>query len=98
MHFNRLLFCCILFGIILLQGCAGSKMTSSQKQSYQANKTINKSQRKESKRKEKERKRAVKQHWKNQSKQHKQAIRRNERNLKNEKAKKRREANDFIGS
>ncbi len=98
MHFKRIQLCCILFGIILFTGCAGSKMTPSQKRSYQASKTIKKSQRKEARQKEKNRKKAVKRHWKNQSKQHKQAIRRNERKLKKEKSKKGREANDFIGS
>lgn len=87
----------ILFAVLMFSGCATHKMTPSEKRSYQASRTIKKSQRKDSRIRQKEAKKAKRRHWKNQSKQYKQAIRRNKKRLKREKSKKGRDANEFIG-
>jgi Ni/Co efflux regulator RcnB len=96
MLFKRNAWIYILFALLIPTACASSKLTASEKQNRQANKSINKSQRKEARLKKRESQKAKKRHWKNQSHQYKLSIKRNKKRLKIEKSKKGKEINDFF--
>ena len=96
MLFKRNAWIFFLFALLMSSACVTSKLTPAEKQSKHANKIISKSQKKENKLKKRETRKSQKRHWKNQSKQYKLAIKRNEKRLKLEKAKKGKEANDFF--
>ena len=96
MLFKRKAWIYFLFVLIFSSACISSKLTASEKQNRQVNKSISKSQRKEAKFKERESQKAKKRHWKNQSNQYKLSIKRNKKRLKIEKSKKGKEINDFF--